>query len=291
VVYFVRLVLGIPVVTKEALSQRTDDYRNWVEAFAGNHKIPREWAEKGLRKEDHVLPALRRLEKRGAYGVYFIFKSMEQGRTFRITIPKYPTQDPHYRILAHQRSRFTHYYFYIRDEVLGPILVRVASFFPFHATYWLNGHSFIERELERAGSAFRKDDNAFLAVHDVAALQTAADRLSPAIIRKQLDYWTLILGPKFSRRERAQMNLSRFYAIAQIEYCRNFICKRHFPIHKILERSCEIGLWRLTAHRISEIFGVRLHKRLRGKLATVIDQIEHGHHVFRAYWKNAFLKQ
>jgi hypothetical protein len=291
VVYFVRQVLGIPVVTKEALSQRTDDYRNWVEAFARNHKIPIEWAEKGLRKEDHVLPVLRRLEKRGAYGVYFIFKSMEQGRTFRITVPKYPTQDPNHRILAHQRSRFTHYYFYIRDEVLGPIIVRVASFFPFHATYWLNGHSFIERELERADIAFRKDDNAFLAVDDVASLQAAADRLSPAIIRKQLDYWTLILGPKFSKKERAQMNLSRFYAIAQIEYCRNFIFKRHFPIHKIFERSCEIGLWRLTANRISEIFGVRLHKRLRGKLATVIDQIEHGHHVFRAYWKNAFLKQ
>lgn len=73
--------------------------------------------------------------------------------------------------------------------------------------------------------------------------------------------------------------------------CRNFIFKRHFPIHKVFERSCEIGLWRLTANRISEIFGVRLNKRLRGKLATVLDQIEHGHHVFRAYWKTAFLKQ
>ena len=291
VVHFVHHVLGVPVVSKEVLSRRTDDYRDWVEAFARNHKIPTEWAEKGLRKENHVLPALRRMEKRGAYGVYFIFKSMEQGRTFRISVPKYPTHDPNHRILAHQRSRFTHYYFYIRDEVLGPIIVRVASFFPFHATYWLNGHSFIERELERAGIAFHKDDNAFLAVDNVAALQTAADRLSPAIIGKQLDYWTLILGPKFSKKERAQMNLSRFYAIAQIEYCRNFIFKRHFPIHKIFERSCEIGLWRLTANRISEIFGVRLHKRLRGKLATVIDQIEHGHHVFRAYWKNAFLKQ
>lgn len=291
VVHFVRQVLGIPVVSKEVLSRRTDDYRTWVEAYARNHKTPMEWAEKGLRKEDHVLPALRRMEKRGAYGVYFIFKSMEQGRTFRISVPKYPTQDPNHRILAHQRSRFTHYYFYIRDEVLGPIIVRVASFFPFHATYWLNGHCFIERELQRAGVAFRKDDNAFLAVDDVAALQAAADRLSPAIIRKQLDYWTLILGPKFSHKERAQMNLSRFYAIAQIEYCRNFIFKRHFPIHKIFERSCEIGLWRLTANRISEIFGVRLQKRMRGKLATVIDQIEHGHHVFRAYWKNAFLKQ
>jgi len=87
------------------------------------------------------------------------------------------------------------------------------------------------------------------------------------------------------------VNLSRFYAIGQIEYCRNFIFKRRFPIHNIFARSCEIGLWRLTANRISQIFGVRLDKRLQGKLATVIDQIEHGHHVFRAYWKHAFLKQ
>jgi len=92
----------------------------------------------------------------------------------------------------------------------------VASCFPFHATYWLNGHSFIERELTKAGISFHKNDNAFLAVDDVAVLQAAADRLSPTIIRKQLDYWTLILGPKFSPKERGQINLSRFYAIAQI---------------------------------------------------------------------------
>ena len=291
VVYFFRDVLGIPVVSKEVLSQRTNDYRDWVEAYARNHKIPIEWGEKGTRKEDYVLPALRRMEKKNAYGVYFIFKSMEQGRTFRISVPKFPTRDPNHRILAHQRSRFTHYYFYIRDAVLGPIIVRVASFFPFHATYWLNGHSFIEQELKRKQIGFRKNDNAFLAVDNVAELQAAADRLSAEIIGKQLDYWTFLLGPKFSKKERSQMNLSRFYAIAQIEYCRNFIFKRHFPIHKIFERSCELGLWRLTAHRISEIFGVRLNKRLRGKLATVIEQIEHGHHVFRAYWKNSFLKQ
>jgi hypothetical protein len=291
VVYFFRQVLGIPVVSKEVLSQRTNDYRDWVEAYARNHKIPIEWAEKGIRKEDYVLPALRRMEKKNAYGVYLIFKSMEQGRTFRISVPRFPTKDPNHRILAHQRSRFTHYYFYIRDAVLGPIIVRVASFFPFPATYWLNGHSFIEQELKRKQIGFRKNDNAFLAVDHVAELQAAADRLSAAIIGKQLDYWTFLLGPKFSKKERSQMNLSRFYAIAQIEYCRNFIFKRHFPIHKIFERSCELGLWRLTAQRISEIFGVRLNKRLRGKLATVIEQIEHGHHVFRAYWKNSFLKQ
>jgi hypothetical protein len=55
VVHFVGHVLGIPVVSKELLSRRTDDYRDWVGAFAHNHKM--EGAEKGLRKEDHVLPA------------------------------------------------------------------------------------------------------------------------------------------------------------------------------------------------------------------------------------------
>jgi len=291
VVYFFRQIVGVAVVSKEVLSQRTGDYQNWVEAFARNHGTPIEWAEKGVRKEHYVLPWLRRLTRNDAYGVYFIFKSMEQGPTFRISVPKYPTQDPNHRILAHQRSRFTHFYFYIRDEVLGPMVMRVASFFPFQSTYYLNGHSFIEQQLKRAQVGFRKNDNAFLAVDDVAALQAAADKLSPEIIRQRLDYWTLILGPKFSKRERAAMNLRRFYAVNQIEYCRNFIFKRHFPIHKIFERSCEIGLWRLTAHKIAQIFGMRLHRKLRGKLGTVIEQFEHGHHVFRAYFKNAFLKQ
>ncbi len=291
VVHFFRQVIGVPVVSKEILSQRTADYQNWVEAFARNHHTPIEWAEKGVRKEDYVLPWLRRLANKNAYGVYFIFKSMEQGPTFRISMPKYPSKDPHYRIIAHQRSRFTHYYFYIRDDVLGPMVMRVASFFPFQTTYYLNGHSFIAQELGRAQIGFRKNDNAFLAVDDVTALQAAADRLSPEIIRKRLDYWTLILGPKFSAKERKKLNLSRFYAIAQIEYCRNFVFKRNFPIHKLFERSCELGLWRLTADKIGAIFGKRINRRHRGKLATVIDQIEHGHHVFRAYFKSAVLRQ
>jgi hypothetical protein len=55
-----------------------------------------------VRKEDHVQPWLRRMERREAYGVYFIIKSLEQGPTYRVSLPKYPSKDPHYRILAHQ---------------------------------------------------------------------------------------------------------------------------------------------------------------------------------------------
>lgn len=291
VVYFFREILGIRAITKDVLTQRTRDYQKWVEAYARNQGIPIEWAVKGVRKEDYVLPWLRKMKRRNQYGVYFIFKSMEQGNTFRSAVPKFATEDPDYRILSKKRSRFTHYYFYIHDQMIGPMMIRVASFLPFQSTYYLNGHNFMEKELQHMGVSFRKKDNAFLSVSDPQALQASADRLTAELIAKRLDYWTMIVGPKFSIRERNAIYLNRFYAVSQIEYCRNFIFRRHFPIHKIFERSCELGLWRLSADKISQIFGVRLTKRLNGKLYTTLEKIEHGHHVFRAYWKNAYLKQ
>ena len=38
------------------------------------------------------------------------------------------------------------------------------------------------------------------------------------------------------------------------------------------------------------MFGFRLHKRPRGQLTTVLEKVEHGHHVFRACGKNAVLR-
>src|SRR5436305_10470514 len=59
------------------------------------------------------------------------------------------------------------------------MVMRVATFFPFQTTYYLNGHNFIEQELNRKKIAFRKNDNAFLAVADVGALQAAARQTEP----------------------------------------------------------------------------------------------------------------
>src|SRR5260370_23158304 len=148
VCHFFRNVGGVAGVDKEVFSRRTADYQAWVEAFARNHRLPIEWAEKGVRKEDHVLPWQRRMARDDAYGVYFIFKSMEQGPSFRVSVPKYATKAPNYRILARQRSRFTHYYFYLRHQTLRPLLMRPASLFPFQTHYYLNVPTFLAQELQ-----------------------------------------------------------------------------------------------------------------------------------------------
>jgi hypothetical protein len=290
IVHFFRDVHQAGAITKEVLRKRTDEYNRWVDAFARNHKIPIEWAEKGVRKEDYVRPYQKRMERQNRFGVYFILRSMEVGPSFRSSAPRFPVEDPDYRIIGRQRCRYTHYYFYIRDEVLGPMAMCVGSFLPFQITYYLNGHHFIERELLGRKIEFRKNDNAFLAVANPAALQAAADRLSADLIGKRLDYWTWLVGPKFSQADRKMINLKRHYSIQQVEYCRNLIFRRSFPIHKLFERSCDIGLLRMLPDKITQIFGFRTNKKLRGKLQSVLEKIEHGHHVFRACAKNAVLR-
>ena len=290
-VHFVRKVVGVPVVSKEILSQRTADYQNWVEAYARNHHTPIEWAEKGVRKEDHVRPWLRRMANKNAYGVYFIFKSMEQGPSFRISVPKYPTQDPHHRILARQRSRYTHYYFYIRDEVLGPMVMRVGSFFPFQTTYYLNGHSFIEQELTRAQGRLSQERQRLPGDRRCRCVASGRRQIEPGHHPQTARLLDSDPGTEILRQGAQAAQPVALLCHLPDRVLPQLRFQAQLSIYKLFERSCELGLWRLTADKIASIFGTRLNRRMRGKLATVIDQIEHGHYVFRAHFKHAFLKQ
>ena len=47
-----------------------------------------------------------------------------------------------------------------------------------------------------------------------------------------------------------------------------------------------MGLFRLAADKVAYIFGVRVSKRIRGKLYSVLEKLDHGHHVLRIYCKN-----
>jgi hypothetical protein len=57
IVHFFREVHGVGALSKEVLRQRTTAYQQWVEAFARNHQIPIEWAEKASARKITYGPA------------------------------------------------------------------------------------------------------------------------------------------------------------------------------------------------------------------------------------------
>jgi hypothetical protein len=297
VVHFFHNVLKEPVITKAVLRRRTNDYVRWIEAYARNRKIPLIWVPrdpkgKALKHEEVVAPTLQRVRRAQRFGVYYILMSKEQGRSFRSIQLRHATKDPNYRMIRPEFLHYRHYYFHIYDPILGNMVLRVASFIPFTVCAYINGHEFISRRLQIQKASFQKQDNAFTAVDDPKALQSAANALSAKIIRQRLNYWAFTLAPKFSLKERrACKGLARSWSIQQMEYCWNVVFKRHWPIRHIFERSCELSLYSFTADLISQIFGHRISRHFHGKLQTVLENIEHGRHVFRAYWKSGFLRQ
>ena len=158
------------------------------------------------------------------------------------------------------RKQFLHYYWYVLDPVMGPMSVRVASYFPFNVTCYLNGHSFVAQELRRDGVRFRKADNAFLAVADVPALQAAADRLSAALLQRRCNSWVRRVVPVFSPDEREALRPGYRYSMAQMELATDVVFKRSAPLRALFQRACELGVLVGGANRTTHLFGRRINR-------------------------------
>jgi DNA-binding transcriptional ArsR family regulator len=289
--YFFREVVGVPAVTPEVLMSRTAPYRAWVARYAAEHAIPLVAAPKDQRKEDVVAGYYRQFK--AAEGVVAILTSTESGRTFVSYAPRYPPSggDPGYRLLHPARKRFLHYYFYLLDPVLGPMSLRVGTFLPFTLAVFLNGHSFLAQELTRLGVDFRKDDNAFLAVDDLAALEAAGTRLTPRLIEQRCGSWARQLAPRCSAEERAAVNLRYRYSVAQIELATDVIFRRSAPLKALFRRATELGILLGGADRTTHLFGRRITARYGGKLQTVLDRRNEGQPILRSYYGSSFVKQ
>ena len=290
-IYFFHDVVGIDCIEPAILEQRTKAYKAWVRQITEEQDIPVVAAPHGVKKEDLVEPYYRRLQ--GDQGVACVLTSMEQGRTFVSYVPRWkvPSGDANYRFIKACRKQFLHFYWYVLDPVMGPMSVRVASYFPFNVTCYLNGHSFVAQELRRDGVRFRKADNAFLAVSDVAALQAAADRLSAALLERRCNYWVRRVVPVFSPDERAALRPGYRYSMAQMELATDVVFKRSAALRALFQRACELGVLVGGANRTTHLFGRRINRRYQGKLQTVLDQRDAGHPVLRWYYQTSFAKQ
>ena len=106
----------------------------------------------------------------------------------------------------------------------------------------MNGHSYVEQELRRAGVPFRMEDNAIVRCADPDLLNTIADRLDERILQQRASFWATRLAPRFSPRERALCQLDYQWSVAQIEFAQDVIFKRRAHLHDLFQRAVEIGV-------------------------------------------------
>ena len=68
-----------------------------------------------------------------------------------------------------QMAFVNHFYFYLWDPDWGPAFIKTNAYAPFVIWIYLNGHSWAQRQLDKAGIGYVRHDNALLRIDNLAS--------------------------------------------------------------------------------------------------------------------------
>jgi len=183
------------------------------------------------------------------------------------------------------------YNFYINDQRWGRMFVRMCPYFPFSARVCLNQHHWLAVRMRDEGIDFQQCANAFLRCSNPARLQELADSLTARDSLTCGQKWLATLTPFFTERERKHAGCQHRLFFAQVELCDNLIFRRRAALDRMGGRLLDANRTIGQPNKITVIFGRKITKQYRGKLQTVIEDMNLPNPVIRSHYGNGFVKQ
>jgi hypothetical protein len=268
-------------VTRNRLRDIAQQFQNWVNNRAEKWGSPIVEAPAG-RRDEFVDPYFKGAK---TDQVVVILKAREPAR---IMIAIGAEERWH---LQFAQRWVVQYNFYINDQRWGRMFVRICPYLPFSARVCLNQHHWLANAMRSEGIDFEQRSNAFLKCSHPRKLQEMADCLTARDVLSCGQKWLAFLTPFFKESERRQAGCQHRLFFAQVEYCDNLIFHRRAAIDQLGQRLLDANRSLGQPNKITVIFGRKVTKHYRGKLQTVIEDLELPNPVIRSHYGNGFIKQ
>jgi len=268
-------------VSRPVLREIATQYHRWVEAHAKTWGTPIVEAPT-TRRDKLVDPYFRRPTPDQ---IVIIVKGREPARILTAI-----GKDDRWHLQYAQRW-VLHYNFYLHDAEWGRMFVRLCPYFPFSARVCLNQHHWLATRLRAEGIRFRQESNAFLTCSDPARLQELADSLTASDIDRCAQKWLRAFTPFFTPTERRTASCQHRLFFAQVEYADNLIFDRRAALDALGERLLDANRTIGQPTKLANIFGRKVTKRYRGKLETLIEDLDLPNPVIRSYYRDGSIKQ
>ena len=268
-------------VSKPVLKDIATQYQRWVTAQAKAWRAPIVEAPAG-RRDAFVEPYFRRAKPDQ---VVVIVKGREPARILTAV-----GKDDRWH-LQYARRWVDQYNFYLNDAEWGRMFVRLCPYFPFSARVCLNQHHWLATRMRAEGIRFRQESNAFLTCSDPARLQALADSLTASDIDRCAQKWLRAFTPFFTPTERRIASCQHRLFFAQVEYADTVIFDRRAALDALGERLLDANRTIGQPTKLANIFGRKVTRRYRGKLETVIEDLDLPNPVIRSYYRDGSIKQ
>ena len=275
-------------VTRNTLTQIADQFQCWLknrsEKWGAPILEPRQ-GDGDESRRDRFLDAYFRNAKPNQ--VVAILKAREPARIL-VAIGEKGNDSPH---LEYKQRWVNQFNFYLNDARWGRMFVRMCPYFPFSARVCLNQHHWLAIRMTEEGIDFQQSTNAFLRCGNPARLQELADSLTARDLLQCGQKWLAAFTPFITDKERRQAGCQHRLFFAQVEYCDNLIFHRRAAVEELTQRLLDLNRNIGQPKKITTIFGRKVTQAYKGKLQSVIEDLDMPNPVIRSHYGHGFAKQ
>src|SRR6266705_2181802 len=270
-------------VSRDLLRHIAEQFQNTVKNRSEKWNAPILEAPEG-RRDDFVEPYFRHARPDQ---LVVILKAREPARILTAIGNK---KDDRWHLQMAQRW-VVQYNFYVNDERWGRMFVRICPYLPFSARVCLNQHHWLALRMRQEGIDFQQCTNAFLKCSNPARLQELADSLTPRDLLNCGQKWLAAFTPFITDKERKHAGCQHRLFFSQVEYCDNLIFHRRAAVDELTQRLLDLNRTIGQPKKITMIFGRKVTKEYKGKLQTVIEDLDLPNPVIRSHYGHGFAKQ
>lgn len=242
---------------KSFLLECSEKVKDRTRAIATKYKRPIIFLRSPANKEKWAAEMVERDGIRE--GLICVFSQLEPCRSFTFKFQKGMKS-------CHRATRkcLMHYYYFL-DKDFGLMHVKLQTWFPLRIQVYVNGHEWLARKLSQSGIRFKKWDNSFLWIEDMARAQKFSDRFH------SLDWAKILTG--FAKRINPLLDdllkgMNYYWVTAQSEYSTDILFKTPSDLKELYEKLISHCTMYFGAKEVMSFLGRKLHGGFQGEIGT-----------------------
>jgi hypothetical protein len=194
-------------------------------------------------------------------GLVCVLSVVEPCRSFAV-VPNRQTQ----RLdVVHRPRKCLHYYLYVIDPEFGWMHVRLQTWAPYEIQVYVNGRTWLARQMDRAGIGYRRSDNKITAVDDLAKALELCQRFAHTDWPPFLDRQAALVNPLLPAITAAGFP-GYWWVIDQSEYASDILFTGRAALEAIRGDLVTAAVTALGATDVMHFLGRKPHPAFAGEV-------------------------
>jgi len=233
----------------QLVSRTTGSLKAAAVAFARQWSRPVEYVASSQRSKEELAREIARRDGINE-GLIAVLSAVEPCHSYQLR----GNRETRQLELKLEERKCLHFYFYFEHPLFGFMHLRLQSWFPFRVDVCVNGRHWLARQLDKAGVAYTKRENAIISVSDPAKAQALLDQQVQFHWAEELDLLLKEVHPT-SASICAPLGLRYYWTISESEYATDVLFRRPEDLARIYPSLVHHGIRSFGSRDVMRFLG------------------------------------